>query len=83
MARINTNIASLIAQRNLAQSNSDLGVRLQRPATGLQLILDMGPCRHGRRQLGAAAGETRARRAAGRTVPVQQPVVRPSGALKL
>ena len=37
MARINTNIASLIAQRNLAQSNSDLGVRLQRLATGLQL----------------------------------------------
>ena len=37
MARINTNIASLIAQRNLAESNADLGVRLQRLATGLRL----------------------------------------------
>lgn len=37
MARINTNIASLIAQKNLATANSDLGVRLQRLATGLRL----------------------------------------------
>ncbi len=37
MTRINTNIASMIAQRNLARSNSDLGVRLERLATGLRL----------------------------------------------
>ncbi|RMH30258.1 MAG: flagellin [Planctomycetota bacterium] len=37
MARINTNIPSLIAQRNLASANADLGVRLQRLATGLRL----------------------------------------------
>lgn len=37
MARINTNIASMIAQRNLAAANMDLGVRLQRLATGLRL----------------------------------------------
>lgn len=37
MARINTNIASLIAQRNLASANNELGVRLERLATGLRL----------------------------------------------
>lgn len=37
MARINTNISSLIAQRNLGAANADLGVRLQRLATGLRL----------------------------------------------
>jgi len=37
MTRINTNVSSLLAQRNLAQSNADLGVRLQRLSTGLQI----------------------------------------------
>lgn len=37
MARINTNIASLISQHNLARSNSDLQVRLERLSTGLQI----------------------------------------------
>jgi flagellin len=37
MARINTNIPSLIAQRNLARSNEDMAVRLQRLSTGLRI----------------------------------------------
>ncbi|MHC4446199.1 MAG: flagellin N-terminal helical domain-containing protein [Planctomycetota bacterium] len=37
MTRINTNIASLIAQNNLARSNSDLSVRLERLSTGLRI----------------------------------------------
>jgi flagellin len=37
MARINTNISSLIAQSNLSRSNSDLAVRLQRLSTGLRI----------------------------------------------
>ena len=37
MTRINTNVSSLIAQRNLAKTNNDLGVRLQRLSTGLQI----------------------------------------------
>lgn len=37
MARINTNISSLIAQNNLARSNTDLGLRLKRLATGLRI----------------------------------------------
>ncbi len=37
MARINTNISSLIAQSNLARANDDLNVRLQRLATGVRL----------------------------------------------
>ncbi|MCZ6444884.1 MAG: flagellin, partial [Planctomycetota bacterium] len=37
MARINTNIASLIAQSNLSKAHADLGVRLQRLATGLRI----------------------------------------------
>jgi len=37
MTRINTNVASLIAQRNLAASNDNLGVRLQRLSTGLKI----------------------------------------------
>lgn len=37
MARINTNISSLIAQSNLARANTDLGVRLHRLATGLRI----------------------------------------------
>jgi len=37
MARINTNITSLIAQTNLARTNQDLGMRLQRLATGLRI----------------------------------------------
>ena len=35
MARINTNIPSLIAQHNLSRSNDDLATRLQRLSTGL------------------------------------------------
>ena len=35
MARINTNVPSLIAQNNLARSNTDLSTRLQRLSTGL------------------------------------------------
>ncbi|MBI1367583.1 MAG: flagellin [Planctomycetes bacterium] len=37
MARINTNVASLIAQTNLKKSNDDLQVRLQRLSTGLRI----------------------------------------------
>lgn len=37
MARINTNVSSLISQSNLAKSNSDLSVRLQRLSTGLRI----------------------------------------------
>lgn len=37
MARINTNVASLIAQSNLARSNQDLTLRLQRLSTGLRI----------------------------------------------
>ncbi len=37
MARINTNVSSLIAQNNLKRSGSDLQVRLQRLSTGLRI----------------------------------------------
>lgn len=37
MARINTNVSSLLAQRNLAASNMDLAMRLQRLSTGLRI----------------------------------------------
>jgi flagellin len=37
MARINTNVPSLIAQSNLARSSSDLNLRLQRLSTGLRI----------------------------------------------
>jgi flagellin len=37
MARINTNVSSLISQHNLAKSNADLQVRLQRLSTGLRI----------------------------------------------
>jgi flagellin len=37
MARINTNISSLIAQSNLQRANQDLSVRLQRLSTGLRI----------------------------------------------
>ncbi|MCL4212027.1 MAG: flagellin [Phycisphaeraceae bacterium] len=37
MARINTNVSSMIAQSNLARSNQDLTVRLQRLSTGLRI----------------------------------------------
>ncbi len=37
MARINTNIPSLIAQHNLQRSNEDLQVRLERLSTGLRI----------------------------------------------
>lgn len=37
MARINTNISSLIAQSNLARSNQDLSTSLQRLSTGLRI----------------------------------------------
>lgn len=37
MARINTNVSSLIAQSNLAKSNGELATRLQRLATGLRI----------------------------------------------
>lgn len=37
MARINTNVPSLIAQNNLGRSSSDLSVRLQRLSTGLRI----------------------------------------------
>jgi len=37
MARINSNLPSLIAQKNLAAANEDLQVRLQRLATGLKI----------------------------------------------
>ncbi len=37
MARINTNISSLVAQTRLARTNSDLQTRLQRLSTGLRI----------------------------------------------
>jgi len=37
MARINTNVSSMIAQNNLARSSSDLNLRLERLATGLRI----------------------------------------------
>ncbi len=37
MARINTNIAALIAQAHLARSNTDLALRMERLATGLRI----------------------------------------------
>ncbi len=37
MARINTNVSSLIARHNLAKSNDDLQIRLQRLSTGLRI----------------------------------------------
>lgn len=37
MTRINTNVSSLIAQRNLSSANEDLGIRLQRLSTGLKI----------------------------------------------
>ncbi len=37
MARINTNIASMLAQRNLARTSDDLAMRLQRLSTGLRI----------------------------------------------
>ncbi|USN98084.1 MAG: flagellin [Phycisphaeraceae bacterium] len=37
MARINSNVASMVAQFNLARSNDNLQVRLERLATGLQI----------------------------------------------
>ena len=37
MARINTNVPSLIAQNNLGRTNGDLSVRLQRLSTGLRI----------------------------------------------
>lgn len=37
MARINTNISSMLAQRNLARTSDDLAMRLQRLSTGLRI----------------------------------------------
>ncbi len=37
MARINTNISSLIAQQHLSRSQGELGVRLERLSTGLKI----------------------------------------------
>lgn len=37
MARINTNVPSLVAQRNLHRSNADLALRLERLSTGLRI----------------------------------------------
>ncbi|MCC5828931.1 MAG: flagellin [Phycisphaeraceae bacterium] len=37
MSRINTNVSSMIAQSNLARSNKDMAVRLQRLSTGLAI----------------------------------------------
>ncbi|MBL8746712.1 MAG: flagellin [Phycisphaerae bacterium] len=37
MARINTNVSSLVAQTNLARSNNELQTRLQRLSTGLRI----------------------------------------------
>lgn len=37
MARINTNVPSLIARNNLGRTNGDLAVRLQRLSTGLRI----------------------------------------------
>lgn len=37
MTRINTNVSALIAQHNLAKSNTDLATRLERLSTGLKI----------------------------------------------
>src|SRR5690606_12474387 len=37
MSRINTNVSALIAQHNLAKSNTDLGTSLRRLSTGLRI----------------------------------------------
>jgi len=37
MSRINTNVTAIVAQHNLAQSQSDLSVRLERLSTGLRI----------------------------------------------
>lgn len=37
MARINTNVSSVIAQANLARNQNELGVRLERLSTGLRI----------------------------------------------
>ena len=37
MSTINTNVSSLIAQHNLAKSNSDLRVCLERLSTGIKI----------------------------------------------
>ncbi len=37
MSRINTNVSSLVAQKNLSRSNADLQVSLQRLSTGLRI----------------------------------------------
>ena len=37
MARINTNIPSLIAQSNLRRTNTDLALHLERLSTGLRI----------------------------------------------
>jgi len=37
MARINTNVPSIIAQANLARSGQELGIRLERLSTGLRI----------------------------------------------
>lgn len=37
MARINTNVSAMVAQQNLAKTNADLQVRLQRLSTGLRI----------------------------------------------
>src|SRR3990170_8457969 len=37
MARINTNIPAIIAQANLARTNADLSLRLERLSTGLRI----------------------------------------------
>ena len=37
MSRINSNVMSLIAQRNLQRSNNDLQIHLQRLSTGLAI----------------------------------------------
>ena len=37
MARINTNVSSLLAQHNLGKSNADLRIRLERLSTGLSI----------------------------------------------
>lgn len=37
MTRINTNVSSIVAQNNLARTNTDLATRLQRLSTGLKI----------------------------------------------
>ena len=37
MARINTNVASLVAQTNLARTSGELNLRLERLSTGLKI----------------------------------------------